>query len=199
MVDHTAETPVDIPVELGNPDSVKRSLRWERAKYMPKNPAALRDLTLDDEWTTTGNGDQFLIYDSGEDSSDRMLVFWTELGLRRLASSDSWFMDRDFSVAPLVITRLYVICVPLGESAVTCVYEFLPNKLQSTYEEIFTGIQDRCSELSFQADPTTATLDYEQEVMNAVTIISGPQVNVHGCFYHLTQSTWRKIESLGLV
>ena len=75
MLDYTADTPVDIRAELGNPDSVKRSLRQECAKHMPKNPAALCDLTLYDKWTTTGNGDQFLIYDSGEDSSDRMLVF----------------------------------------------------------------------------------------------------------------------------
>src|SRR6218665_699646 len=26
----------------------------------------------------------------------------------------------------------------------------------------------------------------------------GQQVNVTGCFYHLTQSTWRKIQELGL-
>ena len=83
LLDHTADTPVDICAELGNPDSVKRSLRRECAKHMPKNPAAFRDLTLDDKWTTTGDGDQFLIYDSGVDSSDRMLVFGTELGLRR--------------------------------------------------------------------------------------------------------------------
>ena len=142
MLDHTADTPVDIRAELGNPDSIKHSLRWECAKHMPKNSAALRDLTLDDEWSTTGDGDQFLIYGSGVGSSDRMLVFGTELGLRRLASSDSWFMDGTFNVAPFLFTQMYVICVPLGELAVTCVYAFLPNKHQSTYEELFTTIQD---------------------------------------------------------
>ena len=35
--------------------------------------------------------------------------------------------------------------------------------------------------------------------MNTVTTTTGLQVNIHGCFYHLTQSTWRKIQSLGLV
>ena len=35
--------------------------------------------------------------------------------------------------------------------------------------------------------------------MNAVTITFGPRVNVHGCFYHLMQNTWRKIQSLGLI
>ena len=108
-------------------------------------------------------------------------------------------MDGTFNVAPLLFTQLYVIRVPLGESAVTYRYAFLPNKYQSTYEELFTAIQDRSTELSFQADPTTITLDFEQAVINVVMSSFGTQVNVHGCFYHLTQATWRKIQTLCLV
>ena len=68
-------------------------------------------------------------------------------------------------------------------------YAFLSNKDQFTYEELLTAIQDRCTELGFQADPTTITLDFEQAVIKAVTLSVGLQVNVHGCFYHLTQAT----------
>ena len=32
----------------------------------------------------------------------------------------------------------------------------------------------------------------------AVTAVFGHQVEVRGCFFHLTQNTWRKIQSLGL-
>jgi len=35
------------------------------------------------------------------------------------------------------------------------------------------------------------------KVINAVMSSFRPQVNVHGCFYHLTQATWRKIQTLG--
>lgn len=92
-----------------------------------------------------------------------------------------------------------VIRAPLGDSSVTCVYGFLINKNQSTYEEFLSAIQDRCDTLGFQADPTTVTMDFELAPMKAVTSIFGPQVKIHGCFYHLTQSTWRKVQSLGLV
>ena len=196
--DQTTDTPVDIRAGLGNPETVKRLLRWERAKHMPKNPTSLR-LALDGEWTTTVDGDPFLIYDNGVGSSDRILVFGTDLGLRHLASSDSWYMHGTFGVTPLLFIQLYVIHVPLGESAVTSVYAFLPNKHQETYEELFTAIQDRCSELGFNVDPTTVTIDFEQAVINAVQSTFRPHVNVHGCFCHLNQSTWRKIQSLGLV
>ena len=93
MSDQTTDTPVDTLAGLGNPETVKCSLRRERAKHMPKNPTSLSELTLDGEWTTTVDGDPFLIYDNDVDSSDRILVFGTDLGLRHLASSDSWYMD----------------------------------------------------------------------------------------------------------
>ena len=122
-----------------------------------------------------------------------MLVFGTEEGLQRLACSDSWFMDGTFDVAPLLFTQLYIIRVPLGDSAVTCVYSFLQNKNQATYEELFTAIQDKCHSLGFDVDPVTVTVDFEQSVINALTSTFGAHLNIHGCFYHLTQSTWRKI------
>ena len=61
-------------------------------------------------------------------------------------------MDGIFNVAPLLFTQLYMIHVQLGKSAVNFGYAFLPKKYQSTHEELFTAIQDRCTELDFQAD-----------------------------------------------
>jgi len=179
IADHTTDTPVNIRADLGKPETIKRSLRRERSKHMPKNPASLRELTLDGEWTTTVDGDSFLVYDNRADSSDRILVFGTHLRLRRLASSDSWFMDGTFDVAPLLFTQLYVIRVPVAESAVTCIYAFLPNKHQETYEELFTAIQDRCNQLGFNVNPTTVALDFEQAVMNAIQSTFGPHVHIH--------------------
>ena len=40
--------------------------------------------------------------------------------------------------------------------------------------------------------------DFERAVFQAVSIVLGPDVDKHGCFYHLTQATWRKIQELGL-
>ena len=35
--------------------------------------------------------------------------------------------------------------------------------------------------------------------MQAVSSSLGPHVGIQGCYFHLTQSTWRKIQELGLV
>ena len=39
---------------------------------------------------------------------------------------------------------------------------------------------------------------YMQSVINSVKTVLGSHVNIHGCFYHLTQSTRQKIQKLGL-
>lgn len=80
--DNTTDTPVNIRADQGKPETIKRSLQWECSKHMPKNPASFHKLTLDGEWTTTVDGDSFLVYDNGADSSDRILVFGTHLGLQ---------------------------------------------------------------------------------------------------------------------
>ena len=49
------------------------------------------------------------------------------------------------------------------------------------------------------ADPTTVICDFEAAAMNAVRTVLGEEVTIQGCFYHLCQSTWRKIQELGLV
>ena len=42
-------------------------------------------------------------------------------------------------------------------------------------------------------------MDFELAAHQAVQSVFGPLVNGKGCFYHLTQVTFRKIQELGLV
>ncbi|CAC5412428.1 unnamed protein product [Mytilus coruscus] len=45
---------------------------------------------------------------------------------------------------------------------------------------------------------TTVVTDFEDAVLRAVSAVFGRHINHQGCFYHLTQATWRKIQNLGL-
>ena len=58
-----------------------------------------------------------------------LLVFASDAALTQLAQSDTWHMDGTFDSAPYIFQQLYVIRVPLGESAVSCVYAFLSSKI----------------------------------------------------------------------
>ncbi|KAG7155548.1 hypothetical protein Hamer_G023228 [Homarus americanus] len=57
----------------------------------------------------------------------------------------------------------------------------------------------QCEHLGCYPDPSTIIKDFEQATIKAVSSVFGKHTTVQGCFYHLTQSTWRKIQDLGLV
>ena len=131
-------------------------------------------MRIENEWTTTGGEEErpFLIHDSGADARNRIAVFATEDGLRHLAGSDTWFMDGTFSSAPALFEQIFVIRAHLGESAVSCVYAFLPGKSQEIYEEVLTAVLDKGDEFGLDFDPTATVTDFEQAIINAVAKVS---------------------------
>ena len=107
-------------------------------------------------------------------------------------------MDGNFSMAPHHFTQLYAIRVPLGETSIPVAFAFLTDKTQSTYEELFTVLVNQCSNRNIRCDPNTAIMDFESASINAVQVVFGNGIHIQGCFYHLTQPTWRKVQELGL-
>jgi hypothetical protein len=140
-----------------------------------------------------------IIYDNGpRAAARRMLVFASEEGLRHMSSAQQWFMDGTFGVAPNLFDQLYVIRAPLGDTSVSCVYALLPGRSQEIYEELFRGIVNACDLYDFTPDPTVIIADFEKAAWQAASAVFGSNVSIKGCFFHLTQSTWRKVQSLGL-
>ena len=71
-------------------------------------------------------------------------------------------------------------------------YALLQRKIQTTYEAIFRVLEEA------GCDPSVVIVDFERSVELALHAVFGDHVNIQYCFYHLTQSIWRKIQSLGL-
>ena len=160
----------------------------------------LEDLVIDGPWSETAgeNPDNFLLYDSGPMADSRVVVFAADQCLEKLASAETWFMDGNFSMAPPLFQQLYVVRVPLGETANSVAYALLTNKTQQTYEELLEALVDGCCERNWDGDPKTIILDFEIAAIQAIRSVIGNHVRIQCCFYHLTQSTWRKIQELGL-
>ena len=99
----------------------------QKRSAQPAEPCDLGHIDLSGTWQTTGGSQPlpFLIHDSGPATPDRLLVFSAPEQLRHLATSDRWYMDGNFSMAPKLFQQLYVIRASVGQSAVTCVYAFL--------------------------------------------------------------------------
>jgi hypothetical protein len=119
--------------------------------------------------------------------------------LERLTNAQTFFMDGTFSVAQHPCKQLYTIRVPFKDATVTAVYAFLPNKCQDTYRELFQSIVDKCHASNLQLNVQTIIPDFDDAVLIAVIDVFGRHINLQGCFYHMTQASWRKIQQLGLM
>jgi hypothetical protein len=48
-------------------------------------------------------------------------------------------------------------------------------------------------------EPTIQCPDFEDAVLRAVAAVFGRHINHQGCFHHMTQASWRRIQQFGLV
>ena len=104
-------------------------------------------------------------------------------------------MDGNYAMAPPVFGhgQLYVIRAPLAATYVTCVYALMAGKTQAEYEELLRAVKDACRHLGYSPDPAVIMTDFEAAARRATSDVLGSSVRHRGCFYHLTQSTWRKV------
>lgn len=195
LAEALTETSEQVRANVGDLETIRRDLRRQRSKVRPPEPSTLRDLHVQDTWATTGGArpQPFLLYDNGQERQDRMLVFSTHEQLAALSSSRTWYMDGTFSVCPRIFRQLYVLRCKLGDSSLACVYALLSGKSLSTYEELFQVILDSCEEKGYHPDPAVIISDYEIAAMKAAKEVFGEHVTTRGCFFHLCQSTHRKV------
>jgi len=74
----------------------------------------------------------------------------------------------------------------------------MTGKSQALYEELFCSLNTKCAQLGFHLDPSVVVSDFELAVIGAVGKVFGSHVTTRCCFYHLTQSTWRRVQQSGL-
>jgi len=76
----------------------------------------------------------------------------------------------------------------------------MEHKNQDSYERLFDAVEQHAASLTTPSvpDPSLVIIDFKAAVVGAVRQVFGDTTEVHGCFFHLTQSTWRKIQTLGL-
>ncbi|KAL8577385.1 hypothetical protein ACOMHN_060207 [Nucella lapillus] len=172
----------EVKTLMPSPASCKRTIRNQRpAPPAPRRLADLGDLPQDFTMTVGPDPGQFLICDNGPNRADRLLVFATAAGLRLLAAVETFYMDGNFAMSPNIFCQIYVI-----------------PKTRASYERLFQAVVDKCAELDLELNVQTVVTDFEDAVLRAAVAVFGRDVHCRGCFYHLSQSTWRKIQELGL-
>ena len=187
---------VNARARLPNEDACKRSIRNVRNRQLPPDPVTLNALLIVNEWTQTTSNNRFLLYDNHDCQNNRIISFATDEHIQLLSTAEKWFMDGCFKLAPAGLFMqlyIYIICIQLGNRPSL----LLERKLEVTYQEMLRAIRNYMHQLNAIPLVRAFSMDFELAAHNAALTIF-PNSDINGCFYHLTQSTWRKIQELGL-
>jgi hypothetical protein len=102
---------------------------------------------------------------------------------KSLLIHEVWF----WQVAPKLFQQMYSIHGTVRGKTVPLVSALLPNKQQTTYEELFRIVDQRVTN-----KPKHITIDFEKGAENALGTIF-PRSQIFGCFFHFKQAIWRNI------
>jgi len=128
-----------------------------------------------------------LLYDNKLNSDDRIIIFALDEGLKYLTEAHTWYCDGNFSLSLENFLQLYVFRVKKYDV-----------KIYSTYKKVFSVILKECDNRQFYPDPQIINLDFKPATINAAQRVLGEHVRIQGCFYQLSQNTYRKIQEVGL-
>lgn len=176
--------------------SLKSALYRHRKTTVPPLPNSLAEVNLEEPWTSTSDGQPFLLFQDHD--ADKMLVFATVEQLQVLQASDTVYMDGTFSACPNLWNQLYILHARRGSTTFPLVYALLPDRRTTTYARLFRCLKHEVEEKTHRSLlPATVQIDFEQAAIRAVHE-EFPDANVKGCFFHFTQAIWRKVQDLGL-
>ena len=178
------------------PSRATISRRIQRARRRlnpcPAIPTARHGFVVPVVYSTTTDGRRFLMYDSGIDDNDRLLIYSTDENLDAMANRTDWFVDGTFKCAPEIFYQVFTIHIFIHGTVIPVLFALLPNKQQSTYERLLRGVNSLR-----QFNPTSVLADFELASINAIRNVY-PSVNVVGCFFHFSQCVYRKVQDCGL-
>ena len=113
-----------------------------------------------------------------------------------LHHSKVWLADCTFKTAILLFTQSYVIHALRGGPdmmkyghLLPSVFVLLPNKSEATYRRMWQQVQLFC--------PSEMLMDFEKAAFRSFEH-TWPDSVVKGCFFHLAQNLWRKVQAVGL-
>lgn len=169
---------------------IRKNLNAERLRLVPKLPTTLTELhdSVSAYPLTTNLGENFL-YDN--DPVNNIITITCTKNLEALKKVNTVFVDGTFKSCPKQFLQLFTVFIKHQSFYVPVVFNLLPNKTTESYGLSLAKIKNYLS-------VSTVFADFEVAIHNAVRSVC-PDVKIHGCRFHLTQSWWRKIQEVGLV
>lgn len=165
---------------------IRKSIHGARAKCYPPIPKTLAELhtALMDYDTRTKLKEHFLLVN---DEAANMVIFSTAKNMAFMATCDTLLMDGTFESVPTLFSQLFIVHAQKNHTIVPVAYCLLTSKTVNAYTDAFRKLK---SFLQTEYEP-------RRSIHTAVKKI-WPSADVRGCRFHLGQSWFRRIQSLGL-
>ena len=96
-------------------------------------------------------------------------------------------------MCPEILFHLYTIHGQRDGRIFPCVFSLLPNKNENTYSRLFEQLFQLVNNLGNGANDLL--VDFERSAINA---FQNRNIEVQGCFYHLSANIWKHTQHLGL-
>ena len=125
------------------------------------------------------------------------LGFFTKTNVKTLCEARCFYIDGTFKTCPPHFTQLLTIHALYHGVYIPLVFFILPSKSVDSYTSAFQHLGNHCSQWGFQCLPTRIFVDFEVSIHTAALSVWG-QAKIIGCRFHLGQSWYRKLSSLGL-
>ncbi len=106
-----------------------------------------------------------------------------------------WLLDGTFKMAPSWFTQVFTIHAMYMGTCVPVAYSFLAGKRTKDYADVIDAVTS--SGIPGGFNPEYIISDFERGIIKACRD-RFPNVNLHGCLFHLCQSVYRRVQSVGL-
>ena len=180
--------------------ALTKMIKRAQNRNNPREPNTLVELIVPDDLKFTNNNKLFLLRQS-DIGNEKVLLFSTENNLKKLAESNYWIMDGTFKTAPNMFLQIYSIHAPVGgkenSRILPLVYFVMSRKSEEAYKRAFEDLCDSAAEYNIKLAPSFIITDFEKAAINAALAEFPGAIN-KGCFFHLCQNIWRKIQNSGL-
>jgi hypothetical protein len=131
------------------------------------------------------------------DAENGIVILTCTENLKCLCAVDEIFMNGTFKCCPKFFTQLYTIHGFKNGNYIPLVFMLLPGKSEEVYNLCFSKLIMLCQERNLEFCPSVIHVDFEERVMVVMRALF-PSTDIKCCRFHLAQTWWQKIQSLGL-
>ena len=155
----------------------------------------VEDVVIEDEWANTWDGRQFLNF---QDNDWNILLFATDDNFVKLSQCDTVFIDGTFKTCPAPYEQFVSLHGIYIDRALPFVLCLMGGRTVGHYRRLLAHVKQEVRRITGRNwRPRLVISDFENAILIALQT-ELRRTQVRGCYFHFTQSLWRRIQSIGL-